>query len=63
MALNPEVQKRAQMEIDQVIGKDRLPQISDRESLPYVEALIKEVMRWNPMLPISTRHLPILVNR
>lgn len=39
MSLYPEVQLRAQAEIDAVVGNDRLPTFSDRESLPYVNAL------------------------
>ncbi|KIM58364.1 hypothetical protein SCLCIDRAFT_28145 [Scleroderma citrinum Foug A] len=42
MTLFPETQKKAQAEIDAVIGTDRLPSYSDRESLPFVEAVIKE---------------------
>ncbi|KAF7799349.1 hypothetical protein EIP86_010581 [Pleurotus ostreatoroseus] len=53
MALHPEYQKRAQEEIDRVVGEDRLPTISDRIQLPYVNAVIKETMRWHPALPLS----------
>lgn len=53
MALHPDKQANAQAEIDSVIGCDRLPLISDRPVLPYVDALVKEVMRWHPMLPLS----------
>ena len=45
MSLYPEVQKRAQEEIDRVIGKGRLPEFKDRDSLPYVVALIDECLR------------------
>lgn len=51
MALFPEAQKRAQAEIDRVIGTDRLPTFSDRDDLPYVNALVKEVMRWHSVAP------------
>ena len=53
MALNPEAQKRAQIELDAVIGPDRLPSLSDRCSLPYIEALVMECYRWHPTLPLS----------
>jgi len=46
MTLFPEVQKKAQAEIDAIIGLDRLPILSDRQSLPYMEALVKELHRW-----------------
>lgn len=54
MANNPSVQKKAQEELDRVVGPNRLPLISDRDSLPYVDALVKEVARWNPVVPTST---------
>jgi hypothetical protein len=51
MTLFPDVQKKAQAEIDAVVGADRLPSFADRESLPYTEALVKEVLRWNVVGP------------
>lgn len=51
MALNPEVMKKAQAEIDLVVGNDRLPTFEDRQYLPYVDALTKEVLRWNVVVP------------
>jgi len=51
MTLYPEVQKKAQAEIDAVVGPDRLSSFSDRNSLPYIEALVKEVLRWNVATP------------
>ncbi|KAF7357549.1 O-methylsterigmatocystin oxidoreductase [Mycena sanguinolenta] len=56
MALYPEVQKKAQTEIDTVIGTGRLPEFEDRLSLPYVEALYREVMRWRPVTPLGVAH-------
>ncbi|KAH0839032.1 O-methylsterigmatocystin oxidoreductase [Fonsecaea pedrosoi] len=57
MTLNPEVQRKAQAEIDAVVGSSRLPTFSDRESLPYVNALVKEVLRWHPVGPMGVPHL------
>ncbi|KAG1779292.1 cytochrome P450 [Suillus placidus] len=51
MTLFPEVQKKAQAEIDAVVGPDRLPSFTDRASLPYIDALAKEVLRWNVAIP------------
>ncbi|KAG6811137.1 hypothetical protein H0H92_008833 [Tricholoma furcatifolium] len=51
MVLFPEVQKKAQAEIDAVIGTDRLPTMADRPHLPYVNALVTEVLRWNSVAP------------
>ena len=53
MSLYPEVQARAQAEIDQVVGQSRLPSWDDHDSLPYLEALVKEVLRWNPVTPLG----------
>ncbi|KAF9463430.1 cytochrome P450 [Collybia nuda] len=56
MVLYPDVLQKAQAEIDAVIGNDRLPTFSDREDLPYVNALVKEVHRWNVVVPTSIPH-------
>lgn len=45
MLLHPEVFKKAQKEIDQVIGNDRLVDFEDRGSLPYFDYVLKEVLR------------------
>ncbi|KAJ7196596.1 hypothetical protein B0H12DRAFT_985412, partial [Mycena haematopus] len=45
MATHPMFRKKAQTEIDSVVGTDRLPEFEDRPSLPFVEALYREVMR------------------
>ncbi|KIJ58388.1 hypothetical protein HYDPIDRAFT_34241 [Hydnomerulius pinastri MD-312] len=56
MVKHPQVWKRAQTEIDAVIGMDKLPEFDDRPSLPYVEAIIRETMRWQPVLPMGVPH-------
>ena len=56
MTLYPEIQQRAQEEIDRVVGTQRLPAIEDRANLPYVECIIREVYRWNPASPLSVPH-------
>ncbi|KAJ2919402.1 hypothetical protein MD484_g974, partial [Candolleomyces efflorescens] len=56
LANYPEVQAKAQAEIDAVVGGDRLPSILDREHLPYVHALIKEVGRWHSVVPLGVAH-------
>ena len=53
MALYPEVQKRAQAEIDAVVGPNRLPDFHDRLSLPYINAIVKESSRWNLAAPLG----------
>ncbi|KAG2144265.1 cytochrome P450 [Suillus clintonianus] len=56
MTLFPHVQKKAQAEIDTVVGTDRLPSFADRDSLPYTAALVKEVLRWNVVAPTAVPH-------
>ena len=56
MTLFPEVQKKAQAEIDAIIGPDRLPTLSDRQSLPYMEAVLKEIHRWHPVSRLCKPH-------
>lgn len=50
----PEVMKKAQAEIDSVVGPSRMPEFKDMDSLPYVLALMKEVVRWVIVLPRIT---------
>lgn len=45
MVLYPDVQKKAQQEIDDVVGSDRLPEHEDRDSLHYVHAVVRESLR------------------
>ena len=56
MALYPEVQKKAQQELDAVVGSERLPDFSDRPSLPYVNAIVRELLRWHPATPMGVPH-------
>ncbi|KAI5118845.1 hypothetical protein M0805_006164 [Coniferiporia weirii] len=53
MVLNPGVQRRAQEEIDRVIGPDRLPTLDDKPNLPYVNAVCDECLRWQPVTPLG----------
>ncbi|KIK97014.1 hypothetical protein PAXRUDRAFT_10437 [Paxillus rubicundulus Ve08.2h10] len=53
MLLYPEVQAKAQAEIDSIIGSGRLPHFDDRQSLPYVDAILRELIRWNPVVPLG----------
>jgi len=48
----PGTQHRVQAEIDSVVGRRRLPNFEDRASLPYVDAVLRETMRWHPVLPL-----------
>lgn len=57
MASHPEVQKRAQEELDAFVGPDRLPTVEDKPGLPYVTALVKECFRWRSVVPLAVPHL------
>lgn len=56
MSLYPETMRKAQEELDRVVGRNRLPTLEDRENLPYVEAICKEVLRWGPVVPVNLPH-------
>ncbi|KAF9264967.1 cytochrome P450 [Marasmius fiardii PR-910] len=56
MVCFPEYQAKVQQEIDTVIGSGRLPEPGDRNSLPYCEAILKEVARWQPPAPVGVPH-------
>jgi cytochrome P450 len=54
MLLYPDVQAKAQAELDAVVGSDRLPDHSDRDNLPYVNSVILETLRWKVVIPTGT---------
>lgn len=56
MTRNPDVQRRAQKELDAVVGADRIPTFQDRDRLPYVNALCSEIVRWMPVGPLGLPH-------
>ncbi|KAF8994918.1 cytochrome P450 [Cyathus striatus] len=56
LLLHPEVQKKIQEELDRVVGHDRLPDFKDQDDMPYLMAVIKESVRWSPVLPIAVPH-------
>ncbi|KAM5536777.1 hypothetical protein V8D89_009495 [Ganoderma adspersum] len=57
--LHPEVLKKAHAELDAVVGPHRLPDFGDKDSLPYVNAVIKESMRWHSTLPFGVPHATV----
>lgn len=59
MVLYPDVQKRAQAEIDRVVGSSRLPDFGDEDSLPYLTAITKEILRWSALVPFGECSLPL----
>ncbi|KAI6120009.1 cytochrome P450 [Pisolithus croceorrhizus] len=56
MILNPGIQDKVHAELDAVVGKGVLPRFEDRERLPYLQATMYEVMRWNPAVPLGVPH-------
>ncbi|KAF8139501.1 cytochrome P450 [Mycena galopus ATCC 62051] len=56
MAVHPDIQKKGQTEIDTLVGTNRLPGFEDRASLPFVEAIYREVLRWRPIAPLGMAH-------
>ncbi|OCH87844.1 cytochrome P450 [Obba rivulosa] len=51
IARHPEVQRKAQEELDRVVGRERMPTFADYEQLPYIRAIVKETLRWRPVDP------------
>ncbi|KAF7985952.1 hypothetical protein HWV62_43898 [Athelia sp. TMB] len=55
----PHVQKKAQQELDTVLGPNHIPSFADKDSLPYLSAIVKECLRWEVLLPFSAPHRSI----
>ena len=53
MIHNPDVLRKAQAELDAIVGNGRLPSFKDRPSLPYIECIFSEVLRWGVPVPMS----------
>lgn len=56
MTLHPEAMKRAQAEVDAVLG-NKMPTNDDKADLPYTDALVKECLRWETVLPMGVAHV------
>lgn len=57
MALHPDVQKKAQKALDEVVGDQCLPDFTDFRRLPYLAAVVNEVFRWHPVTPFAVYHV------
>ncbi|KAF8644380.1 hypothetical protein AX16_008499, partial [Volvariella volvacea WC 439] len=57
MVQNPGCLKKGRTEIRRIIGLNRLPEFSDKDNLPYVQALIQETLRWKPVSPLGMARL------
>lgn len=54
--MHPEVVAKAHEEIDRVVGSERLPSFEDRKDMPYINGIVKEAWRWNPVAPLGVAH-------
>lgn len=54
----PNVQAKAQEELDRVVGRHRLPEFSDKVELPYLDAVMRECLRWLPVVPTGKLSRP-----
>ena len=52
----PDIQRKVQMEIDNVIGHDRTPEVDDQHQMPYLQACIYECLRYQSHLPLTAAH-------
>ncbi|KAH9917082.1 cytochrome P450 monooxygenase [Fomitopsis serialis] len=57
IVLYPEALRKAQDEIDRVVGNDRIPDLCDRNSLPYLDCMLREVYRWHCPGPLGAYHV------
>ncbi|KAI6159796.1 cytochrome P450 [Pisolithus thermaeus] len=57
MILYPDVQDKVHAELDAVIGRETRPTFADRPQLPYLQAVLYEVLRWNPPAPLGLPHV------
>ena len=59
MIAHPDIQKHAQDELDAVVGRSRAPTFADAPDLPFIQALVKESLRWRPVAPFGIPHTTI----
>lgn len=56
MSFKPDIQRKAQDELDRAVGRSRLPTFEDRKNLPYIDCIVSECLRWNPVTPLAVPH-------
>ncbi|KAG2032098.1 cytochrome P450 [Suillus americanus] len=59
MVLHPDIQEKAHRLIENVVGTKRLPTFQDRSSLLYIDAILRECLRWHPVLPLAIMHAAV----
>ena len=57
MLLYPHTMKKAQAELDAVVGRERIPTFHDKDNLPYIRAIVNEILRWRPAAPLCEVYL------
>ena len=57
LAMHPDIQATAQKELDEVVGRARLPSITDKPRLPYTEAVLNEIIRYACSVPVTPIHM------
>lgn len=57
MVVHPKVQRKIQQQLDDALGMQRLPTFADRGKLPFIDCVVLECLRWNPVLPLGLVHL------
>ena len=62
MLHHPDVLHQAQNQLDEVIGRERIPTFEDKDNLPYVQAIVRETLRWRPAVPTGLPHLATKVS-
>ncbi|XP_046401746.1 methyl farnesoate epoxidase-like isoform X2 [Ischnura elegans] len=59
LVLFPDAQKKAQDELDRVVGRERLPSLEDKPRLPYAEAMVQEILRISSVVALCVPHAPL----
>lgn len=59
LLMNPQVLQKATMEVDRVVGSERLPNFGDRTKLRYIDFIVQEAFRWAPLSPVGVPHKSI----
>ncbi|KAF9022858.1 cytochrome P450 [Hymenopellis radicata] len=56
---HPEIQAKAHAELDEIVGRKRLPDFDDQDDLKYIQAIVLESMRWRPVTPLAMPHASV----